>query len=116
MKKLVAFIIALVIAISGISVPVSAKSDRLGEFEHSKEKFTDFKYEHIDAVELEGKIKDITDLCGAAQNKAEVERLVGDLEEILPIFYDMKGYSEYMYLRNDNDPYWKEEKLHNGFG
>ena len=113
MKKVLSFIIAFVMSVSIISVPVSAKSDRLGEYEHSKEKFTDFKYEHIDGDELKDKIKDITELCNADSHKQEVEKLIGELEDIIPIYYDMVNYSEYMYLRNGDDPYWKEEKLYN---
>ena len=113
MKKVLSFIMAFVMSVSIISVPVSAKSDRLGEYEHSKEKFTDFKYEHIDGDELKDKIKDIKELCNADSHKQEVEKLIGELEDIIPIYYDMVNYSEYMYLRNGDDPYWKEEKLTN---
>ena len=113
MKKVLSFIMAFVMSVSIISVPVSAKSDRLGEYEHSKEKFTDFKYEHIDGDELKDKIKDIKELCNADSHKQEVEKLIGELEDIIPIYNDMVNYSEYMYLRNGDDPYWKEEKLTN---
>ncbi len=113
MKRFFAFMLAFVMAVSVISVPVFAKSDRLGEFDHSNKKFMDFKYEHLDTTELEAKINDLGGLSSSPENKEKIEVLIGEIEDGLYEIYDMNNYSSYMFTRNNTDTYWKEENLYN---
>ena len=46
-------------SVSMLSVPVSAKSDRLGNYEHEIVDFKSIEYEHYDSSELEKKINDL---------------------------------------------------------
>ena len=112
MKRIAAIFLAVMLALSGFTVPVSAKSDRLGEFEHSDKKFTDFEYKHIDVDEIYKKIDEMLELCGDSANTSRIEVIIGEIDDIATLFYDMTFYSTYQFTKNSTDEYWKEEYLY----
>ena len=112
MKRLLAVVLTMVLAISGFSIPASAKSDRLGDFEHSKSKFSEYEYEHYDTTDLEGKINDIETLCVDSANIKTLEKMVVEIEDELYLLNDLVNYSNYQFTRNDKDEYWKGEDLY----
>lgn len=109
MKRFLAFIIAFMIAVSVINVPVYADSDRLENYPHSRIKFSEFEYEHIDIEALENNINEIRSLCSLAANKDKVQKIAAKVETELDKLTDMESYAAYMYNKTSQDPYWKEE-------
>ena len=110
MKKFLALILVFMMAVSVISVPVHADSDRLESFPHSKKKFSEFEYEHIDIEKLENNINEIRSLCGSADNKSRVQKIAQEVEDELDKFLDMESYAGYMYNKSGQDQYWKDEE------
>ena len=52
-KRLIAFLLTLIIVISQVPTSVFAKSDRLPEQEHEKFDFNSLEYVHLEAEEVE---------------------------------------------------------------
>jgi len=98
-KRLLAVVLTMVLAISGFSIPASAKSDRLGDFEHSKSKFSEYEYEHYDTTDLEGKINDIETLCVDSANIKTLETMIVEIEDELYLLNDLVNYSNYQFTR-----------------
>ena len=112
MKRLFAFVLTLVMSVSMLSVPVSAKSDRLGNYDHEIVDFKSIEYEHYDSSELEKKINDLSELCQDVKNLDTVKETVGWIIEEFYNFSDMRTIADYYFSKNSTSEYWNGESIY----
>ncbi len=112
MKKFTAFLLALLISVSGFYVPAWAKSDRLTNYDHEVVDFQSIKYEHYDITELEEKIKSLEELMVDEKNIDEIKDIVLYIEDELYVLQENFYLANYHQQKAPDDKYWSEEKLY----
>lgn len=109
MKRIVALLLTVILVISGIQIPVSAKSDRLTGYEHKEVDFSKLEYEHMDVAKLEAACAKICELCTDEKNLDEVRELFDWLDEEMTKFQTMEMLSLYKFDVHNTDEYWAAE-------